>query len=95
MAKKRWNSELIDIVNKWLKKNKPHLYVDNSGAIGLVSEKGMKSQAFGTVYYGGVGDKYVEFINPHDGTRNRALATTVIEAADPKFFEKLNKWLSD
>jgi hypothetical protein len=92
--KKCWNVELINIVNEWLKKNRPDLYVDKTGAIGLVSEKGMQSQAFGTVYYGGVGDTYVEFLNPFNSSeRNRGLTTTVINAADPEFFEKLAKHL--
>lgn len=96
MAKKksRWNADLIDIVNEWLKKNKPHLYVNKTGAIGLVSEKGMQSQAFGTVYYGGVGDTYVEFINP-DRYAELTDFTITIDAADPEFFEKLAKYLKD
>ena len=94
MKKKvRWNQNLIDIVNDWLKENRPKWYVDDRGTIGLVEEKGLQSQAFGTTYLGGVGDTYVEFLNPFEHRRGMGLETTVIEAADPEFFEKLAKHL--
>lgn len=93
MAKKK-NPTLRRLINDWLKKNKPHLYVDDTGSIGLLEEKGMQSKAFGVVTYGYVHKDDVQLFNPA-----RNIGTSIefmfiyLKAADPKFFEKLAEYL--
>lgn len=92
--KKKKKPNLTDIVNEWFKKNRPLLYVDETGNIGLLEEKGMISKAFGILTYGYVYKNDVQLFNP-----NRNLGTPMtdmfieIKAADPKFFEKLAEFL--
>jgi hypothetical protein len=93
MAKKK-SPDLKRLVNDWLKKNRPELFVDSHGNIGLLEEKGMQSQAFGMTVYGYVYKDDVQLFNP-----DRTLGTTIehmfikIKAADPEFFEKLAEYL--
>lgn len=92
MKKKKSGPNLIGIVNDWLDKNRPFLYVDDHGSIGLRAEIGLQSKAFGTLWFGSIGSNYAEFVNPN---RYAELTDIMIEidAADPKFFEKLSEHL--
>lgn len=83
--------DLKTVVNDWLKKNRPLLYVDDHGNIGLLEEKGKQSKMFGSLVYGWVHSSDVRFLNPARFSGFRDLIQ--INAADPKFFEKLAKHL--
>jgi hypothetical protein len=91
---KKKKPDLKDIVNDWLKKNRPKMYVEEGGSIGLVEEKGMQSKMFGVLTYGYVYKNDVSLFNP-DRKVNSPIEDMFIEikAADPKFFEKLAKLL--
>lgn len=93
MAKKKKKSpNLIDVVNDWLKANRPFMYVDDNGSIGLRAEEGMQSKAYGVLWFGSIGNSHAEFLNPN---RFAEAADTMIEvdAADPDFFKKLAEHL--
>jgi hypothetical protein len=92
MAKKKPNLKVL--VNDWLKTNRPLLYVEDNGSIGLLEEKGMQSKAFGVLTYGYVYYEDVQLFNPGRNPGSPIEEMFIeIKAADPEFFEKLNKYL--
>lgn len=90
MAKKKKPS-LHNIVNDWLKVNRPEYYVEDGGSIGLVKEKDMQSQAFGVLTLGYVNREDVSFWNPNRKTIDDMFIE--VKAADPEFFKKLAFYL--
>lgn len=90
--KKKMKPDLIDVVNDWLKINRPFLYVDDHGSIGLLAEEGMQSKAFGTLWFGSIGNSHAEFLNP-DRFATGSDTMIEVQAADPDFFKKLAEHL--
>lgn len=84
---KRKKPNLADLVGKWLAKNCPEFCVYD-GDIILAQDKGLISKAYGVLIFGIV---YNDGIQTNFHRRD----SIDIKAADPKFFEKLAKYLKD